>query len=245
MRSPEARLFVHADAEQLADALTLEWVRRVQAAASLNAPFRVALPGGSTPRRLLERLALPQYAKEIDWSGVHVFFGDERCVPPGHADSNYHMVHEALLRHVPIPTGNVHCMRGEDDPYGEAARYTEELRRTFGIAASQVPRFDWILLGVGTDGHTASLFPGQNETLACRDWCTVAHHPDSGQPRITLTLPVLNHAACVSFLVTGLDKADALAAVKNDPERRQRFPAACVEAEQVEWWVDEAAASRL
>jgi 6-phosphogluconolactonase len=181
----------------------------------------------------------------VDWSQVHLFWGDERCVPPEDPDSNYEMAYDSLIQHIPIPKDNVHRIHGENDPVNEVRRYTYEMEKAFGISSSEVPRFDWILLGMGADGHTASLFPGQGEVLASQDLCAVAVHPETGQKRITLTLPVLNNAACVSFLVTGLNKAGRLASVLRDPERRKRYPAALVQAENTEWWVDREAAFHI
>ncbi|MGP0629732.1 6-phosphogluconolactonase [Nitrospina sp. 32_T5] len=245
MKDSQIHWVVQKDAETTAHALAKEWVRRAGVAASNGLPFRIALPGGSTPRRLLEIVAHPDNAKAIDWSCVHLFWGDERCVPPDHAESNYCMADKTLIRHVPLPDPNIHRMRGEEDPQNETRRYAEELRRAFGISADAVPRFDWVLLGMGADGHTASLFPGQTEVLQCRELCAVARQPESGQARITLTLPVLNTAACVSFLVTGESKAERLASVHHAPDRKERYPAALVDAERVEWWVDSAAAGKL
>ncbi|MCF8719834.1 6-phosphogluconolactonase [Nitrospina gracilis] len=244
MTDSQAHWFVREDAESTARALAKEWVRRAGVAASNGLPFRIALPGGSTPRRLMEVVAQTENAKAIDWSRVHLFWGDERCVPPDHAESNYRMAKDALLDRIPIPSANIHRIRGEDDPHKEAVRYAEELRRVFDVSADAVPRFDWILLGMGADGHTASLFPGQTDVLECRDLCAVARQPKNGQARITLTFPVLNAALCVSFLVTGAGKAERLVAVRRAPDRKQRYPASRVEAERIEWWVDKAAASR-
>jgi len=245
MQAPEPDIFVCTDPETVAVEVAAQWIERARRVTETGRPFRVALSGGATPRLLFEQLALPEHRDQVDWPRVHLFWGDERCVPPDDSDSNYNMTQETLLEHITIPEANVHRIRGETDPQKEARRYAEEMRTVFGCAPHEVPRFDWILLGMGTDGHTASLFPGQAEVLASRDLCAVAAHPQTGQARITLTLPVLNRAACVSFLVTGLNKAGMLASVLHDPKRRERYPAAMVEAETVEWWVDREAAFHI
>lgn len=245
MLAPEPGVFVCADPEAVAAEVVRKWIERARACTEKGRPFRVALSGGSTPRLLFEGLARPENRGQVDWTRVHLFWGDERCVPPDHPESNYNLVRQTLLEHIAIPDENVHRIRGEDDPETEARRYAEELRRAFGIGPGTIPRFDWIFLGMGGDGHTASLFPGQGDVLESKELCAVAVQPESGQKRITLTLTVLNHAVRVSFLVTGAGKADMLERVLHDPKRRELYPAARVQAESTEWWVDREAARRL
>ena len=200
----------------------------------------VALAGGSTPRAAYALLA----AEEVDWSRVHVFWGDERCVPPDHPDSNYRLAREALLDHVSLPAGNVHRMRGEMEPEAAAQAYAAELRAFFG---TQWPSFDLVLLGMGNDGHIASLFPG---SAALRETArpvvaVTAEYQDRPAHRVTLTLPAINAARQVLFLVTGAAKAETLWAVLEGPA--ERFPAQLIRptSGQLTWLVDTAAASRL
>jgi 6-phosphogluconolactonase len=204
---------------------------------------RIALSGGSTPRRFHELLAA---AEGVDWSRVHVYWGDERAVGPDDEQSNYRMARETLLDHVPLPPANVHRMQGELPAAEAASAYEELLRETFKLSAGQLPRFDLLVLGMGADGHTASLFPG-TDALEERERLVVANHvPQLETTRITLTYPVLNAAAHALFLVAGADKAAALQCVFR-PVDAERPPAALVQPTDgaVTWLVDEAAAALL
>ncbi|HEX7434846.1 MAG TPA: 6-phosphogluconolactonase [Anaerolineaceae bacterium] len=231
------------DSSSLAERAADEFVRLAGEALQIGSRFTVALAGGSTPQRMYTRLA----GAQVDWRGVHVFWGDERCVPPGHADSNYRMADEALLSHVPIPRGNLHRIPGEL-PVEEAAQdYEDELRRFF---SNKTPRFDLVLLGLGEDGHTASLFPGSSAILEKEQWVAAVRHSVPPPPlvdRVTLTLPVLNAAAQVLFLVSGADKAERLAQVLDGPSQPDVLPAQAVKPVNgaVRWLVDQAAAAKL
>jgi 6-phosphogluconolactonase len=209
--------------------------------------FSIALSGGSTPAELYRRLASPPAVERVNWPAVQVFFGDERCVPPGHPESNYGMVRRTLLEGAPVPNENVHRMAGELPPAVAATMYEDELRAVFRIPHDAVPRFDLILLGMGPDGHTASLFPG---TAALHEWqrLVVANHvPQLNTDRLTLTFPVLNNGRQVAFLVTGADKAEALAGVLEGPPTPDRYPAQAVRPTdgRLVWLMDKAAAAKL
>lgn len=168
----------------------------------------IALSGGTTPKRLYERLAIGPFHKDIPWNQVHLFWGDERFVPPGHPDSNYRMVYEALISKVPIPSENVHRMPGEMAyPQAAADEYEENLHRFFGSSPEGWPRFDLVILGVGSDGHTASLFPGSEALKERRRWVAAPYVEKLNAYRLTLTLPVFNSADQVIFLVNGKEKA--------------------------------------
>jgi len=201
--------------------------------------FTVALAGGSTPRALYELLATG-YRDALDWSKVHVFFGDERTVPPDHEDSNYRMAHEALLSRVPV--SSVHRMRGELDPGEAAALYEEELTAFF----DGPPRFDLVLLGIGEDGHTASLFP-RTPALDVRDRWVVENPVEKlGTTRITLTAPAINAARKVAFLVAGEGKAEALREILEGDADPRDYPAKLVHPpDGPDWFVDRAAAKLL
>lgn len=208
----------------------------------------VALSGGATPLALYRLLADPTapFRRQIPWSAVHLFWGDERHVPPDHADSNYRMVREALLRSISIPEVNVHRVASElSNAAKAAALYEAELRSYFRAGGSSVPRFDLVLLGLGEDAHTASLFPG-SEAVGERDRLVVAPFvaAQSGY-RISLTPPVLNAAARVVFLVSGAAKAVALHAVLEGPHDPVRYPAQIVAVERTLWLVDRDAAALL
>ncbi len=203
--------------------------------------FTLALAGGSTPKRLyssLSRAGLP-------WDRLEVFWSDERYVPPDHPDSNQAMARSAWLNQVPIPTSQVHPMPTQPaDPAVAAQLYEEELRRCFSLAPAAVPQFDLILLGLGDDGHTASLFP-HTPALAVRDRLVTVGAKE-GQPRLTFTVPVINAAARVIFLVTGANKNPALRQVMTTGGDDQAYPARLVQPAGELWWLlDQAAAGDL
>lgn len=220
----------------IAEAIT----EKVQDTLRRQARFTLALSGGNTPRSLYHLLAT-DYRHRIDWYRVHLFWGDERYVPPDHPASNYRMVRETLIESLGIPSANVHAMPVEESsPERAAERYEGHLRAFFGAT----PRFDLILLGMGADGHTASLFPGTPALAERKRWVAVGEAPTEPRIRLTLTLPALNTAKSVYFLVTGADKAEVVRSVllENAP-----LPAGLVKPEAGEriWWLDREAASRL
>jgi 6-phosphogluconolactonase len=180
--------------------------------------FMVALAGGGTPRQTYARLAQPPYREEISWDRVWIFFGDERCVAPDHAESNYRVAEEALLAHVPVPPSRIFRMRGEaDDPDAAAAEYGRTMAQAFGLRRGELPRFDLILLGLGVDGHTGSLFPGSPALKEVFRPVAGVHAAAAAIPqRLTLTFPVLNAATLVLFLVSGSEKAKIVKAALLD-----------------------------
>jgi 6-phosphogluconolactonase len=246
-------LRIVADGAELARAAAEEVVRLAGEAVRASGRFTFVLSGGSTPRSLFGLLAdaNDSFRDRIEWSAVHVFWGDERCVPPDHPDSNYRMAREALLDHVPLPAANVHRIPAEDpDPQKAAERYDAELRAFFSLAdreLPELPRFDLILLGLGPDGHTASLFPGNAAVHEQQRRVLAPFVAKFNAHRITFTAPVINHAAEVIFLVSGEDKAAALAAVVEGEPQVDLYPAQIVRPEdgRLLWLVDRAAAQRL
>lgn len=166
----------------------------------------LVLAGGSTPKGLYKTLASHEYQEKIDWSNVHLFWGDERCVPPDHHDSNYRMAREALLDQIDIPQENVHRIPAEKEPAQAASEYEKTIKRLFG-GTSHLPEFDVILLGIGEDGHTASLFPGTTAIDENERWVTEVHVPQLDTHRITMTFPVINNGKNVIFLVSGSSKS--------------------------------------
>jgi 6-phosphogluconolactonase len=235
-------LLLYETPEELAEASARDFATMTQEAMDERGRFAVALAGGSTPKATYEVLAR-DYTNELDWSRVHVFFGDERTVPPDDEDSNYRMAYETLLSHVPV--GSVHRMRGELPPDEAAAAYEEELRAFFGQV--DVPRFDLILCGLGEDGHTLSLFP-ETAALDVNDRWVVANPVLMlGTTRLTLTIPVLNASRAVTFLVAGESKAEALKEVLEGDADPRAYPAKLVrpESRDLTWMVDRAAARLL
>jgi 6-phosphogluconolactonase len=241
--SPKVRVF--GDAAEVARAAAVRFIEVGREAVSERGRFTVALAGGSTPERAYRLLAGEEYAGQLDWSKVHFFFGDERSVPPDDAESNYRMASEALLSRVGVPLKNIHRMNGLGDVAANALLYEDEMQTFFNDAAW--PRFDLVLLGMGDDGHTASLFPG-TEVLAEREaWVAGVWVEKLGAFRITLTAPAINHGAHIIFVVTGEKKAERLAEVlygEHDPERLPSQLIRPVDG-SLEWFIDEAASARL
>jgi len=205
--------------------------------------FLVALSGGRTPHTAFHLLRAAPRVALVAWEQVEILWSDERAVPPDDPDSNYGAARESLLAHLPALRGEaVHRMAGEAADLDRAARdYEDELRRVAGAAVDEVPTLDLVWLGMGVDGHTASLCPGDDALMITDRLVVAAWPPGYDGPRLTLTYPVLNAARQVTFLVVGADKAETLAAVRAGAD----LPAARVHAERVSWLVDVAAAGQL
>ena len=214
-------VYVYPTPEEVARAAARLFVDYAWQSISRYGQFLVALSGGDTPRALFEFLASAEFRGQVDWAKVHVFWSDERAVPPDHPDSNYGMARRELLLRVPIPLGNVHRMEAEKANIGRAAHdYEEVLRQYLELDDRGFPRFHLILLGMGADGHTASLFPGTRVTRQTSRWVSTPTVAKLNARRMTLTLPVLDAALRVVFLVMGAGKAETLRAVlegKADP----------------------------
>ncbi len=208
--------------------------------------FTIALAGGSTPKKLYALLAGEPYRSQVDWGLVEVFWGDERCVPPDHQDSNFRMAQEELLSKVPIPASQVHRMPAEQPDHDAAAQaYAAEIQRVFGT--SGIPSFDLIQLGMGPEGHTASLFPHQASLHEQQRLVMPVTTPKPPPDRLTFTPPLLNAARHVLFMVTGAEKADALHAILEGDYQPDEYPAQIVRPTngEVTWMLDTAAASKL
>ncbi|NQT36899.1 MAG: 6-phosphogluconolactonase [Planctomycetes bacterium] len=247
MGSPRFNVF--SSAEQVARDAAKRFVDLARPAIDARGRFAVVLAGGSTPQAMYRLLAEPPYRDQVDWPRVEVFWGDERTVPPDHPDSNFRMARRALLSQVPVLSSNVHRMKAEADDLEQAAdAYQREIAQAFHVSPEgEPPVFDLLLLGMGADGHTASLFP---HTAALREtsrWVAVNHVPGLGASRLTLTSPILNRAAHVLFLVTGAEKAPILADVLEGPADPHRLPAQTVRPTSgtILWLVDAPAAARL
>lgn len=232
-------------AEKLARAAAAQFVELANDAVADHDLFHVALAGGNTPRRMYELLAGDQLRSIIDWTTVHLFFGDERCVSSDHPDSNFRQASEALISHVDIPAANVHRIEIEADATSSATRYESELRDFFMNV--EAPPFDLVLLGLGEDGHTASLFP-HTEALKMTDKWVVANWVEKlSAYRITLTPAAINGSAQVIFLVAGANKAAAVEAVLEGPLQPENLPAQLINPETgtLTWLLDSLAASKL
>ena len=244
---PRPNYTVFEDKNQLSQYAAQLFVFGVASAKSHNQLYRVALAGGSTPAMLYRLLTDSPFREQIDWEYVQLFFGDERCVPPDSLDSNFRMVEESLLTNLEMKP-EVFRMDGELDPEEAATRYEETLRKEFGIKESEIPRFDLILLGMGSDGHTASLFPHKDSLKETARFVVVAEPGlEPFVPRLTLTLPVLNNAVEVLFLVAGEDKAATVKRVFDGKVLPKELPSQTVKPTQgtLTWLLDKAAASLL
>jgi 6-phosphogluconolactonase len=237
------------DASALHEAGAAKFASAAVQAIDARSVFRVALAGGSTPKGVYARLAEDvRWRSQVQWGKIQFFWGDERHVGPDHPDSNYRMAREAMLDRLPIDPAHVWRMKGEYEDAARAAdEYQRDLRSVFALSDGQCPRFDLILLGMGADGHTASLFPG-TDALRERRRLAVANHVEKlATDRMTLTVPVFNHGIDVLFLVQGPDKAEALKAVLEGPYDPERLPAQLIQpaSGRLTWLVDSAAARLL
>lgn len=245
---PEIR--IAKDIQELSQMAAGEFVERAVEAIDRRKLFTVALSGGSTPKRLYSLLSDPMepFVGQVPWKSCHFFWGDERHVPPDHPQSNYRMARETLLSRISVPPGNVHRVQAENpDADSAASDYDAEIGEFFHLRKGERPRFDFVLLGLGADGHTASLFPGtsviqEKERLVSAERIEKLH-----SCRISMTPPVLNHAALVIFLVGGSEKADAVREVISGKFQPDRFPAQLVQPENgnLLWLLDKSAAERL
>jgi 6-phosphogluconolactonase len=240
-------LLVCSDPEAVAREGARRFALHAAAAIQQHGRFAIALSGGSTPKRMYEILA-QQYHDEVDWDFVHFFWGDERFVPSTNAASNYHMTEVALLNALELPNGNVHRVRTEmEGAEAAAAAYERELISFFTLAPGEIPKFDLVLLGLGTNGHTASLFP-YSKTLHENSRLVVAEYIEEvRQSRITLTAPAINAARDILFLVTGAEKASVVKEILFGPADTERLPAQLIHSdpETTTWLLDRTAATQL
>ena len=243
------KIQIVADAEAMCTAAAETLVRHIVKTLQTKDVYSIALSGGSTPRRLYAQLVdEPELDRQIPWERVHFFWGDERPVPPDHPDSNYRMAYEAMLSRAPIPPANIHRIKAEDPDAGIAADdYADDMRRFFGITNGELPRFNCVLLGMGSDGHTASLFPG-SPALGEAKRLVMANWVEKFQSyRITLTAPVFNNADLILFLVSGSEKAGALKTVLEGDKEPDRYPAQLIQPSRGAsiWFLDRSAAAGL
>ncbi len=241
-RAAQVRVF--PDLETLSRAAAEIFVIAARGCAAKNGRFAVALSGGSTPKPLYTLLGAPSCRDEIPWDRTHFFWADERCVPPEHPESNYKLASDAFLSVVPLPAANIHRILGEAGADAAARLYEDELRNFF--VGRDLPAFDLVILGAGEDGHTASLFPGSASLRQTERLALPVYPERPKRDRVTLTLPVLNHASQVLFLASGRPKAGIIAGIFDDDNRRD-YPAGLVRPVngEVTWLIDRAAAGEL
>lgn len=261
LRQATYEILICADAADLARESARRFAALAEAFTNDAGRFTVALSGGSTPKAMFQILAEKPFADTLPWSSIYFFWGDERCVPPDHAESNYRMADETLLSKVPIPRKHIFRIPAEDEDHERAAaNYSETIRRFFNPLATaepavatargtepEWPSFDLVFLGMGADGHTASLFPGTT-ALRIDDRIAVDNYVEKFQSwRITLTASAINRARNIIFLVAGADKAPALKEVIEGPRNPEQYPSQLIEASHgsLLWMVDEASVSLL
>ncbi|MHB8854531.1 MAG: 6-phosphogluconolactonase [Ignavibacteriaceae bacterium] len=207
----------------------------------------ISISGGSTPKIFFRELTLPPFGNNIDWSKVHLFWSDERCVPPSDSGSNYGMTKKNLLDFIQIPAENIHRIMGESHPEKESVRYSKEIDKILPSGNDHFPQFDWVFLGMGEDGHTASLFPNAELLYSCSNIAGVAIHPVSGQKRISLTERIINNSKRISFVVTGKNKASILKEILDGLPESKNYPASRIKplSGNLDWWIDKEAALYL
>lgn len=240
---PEVEVKIAESSKKLAKSAAKAMVRLIQNAGTHR--FDVALSGGSTPHKLFTRLAR-KHKDSLDWQRVHFWWGDERCVAPDSDESNYLMAYDALLAELAIPEENIHRIMGEADPEEEALRYGDEIREQLN-SRDDLPVFDLVMLGLGEDGHTASIFPDRMDLLTSDQVCAVAVHPQTGQQRITLTGRVINNANTIYFLASGEGKAERISEIMNNDEKAFALPAYHIlpVSGTLTWFLDEDASEMI
>lgn len=244
----ETKVQIYEDLEALSRAAAVRFTSVAQKRAQQGKVFTAALSGGSTPRTFLEILAKPEFSQRIQWESVHLFQVDERCVPPENLQSNYRMINSSFLRVVPAAAENFHRMKAEqDDRDSASAEYEAEIRRILAPVEGRLPRFDLVFLGLGPDGHTASLFPGSAALAEDHKWVCSNYVEKLQMHRLTLTYPVLNAAVEILFLAAGSDKSEILRQVLEGPRDPRHFPAQGVQPIDgtVTWYLDQPAAQLL
>jgi len=229
----------------LAEKFARELVAAINESAAKKRPYTIVLSGGSTPELLFSLLG-DHFSGSADWEYAHFFWGDERCVAADNSESNYGMARRKLFDRIEIPSSNIHRIKGEADPEAEAVRYAQEILK-FTESENGLPRFDLIILGLGEDGHTVSIFPGLIDLMDSDKICTVTRHPVSNQNRITLTGRVINNACRVVFLVTGKKKAEIVEKIVRGKENFKNFPASHIVPVDgvLSWYIDIEAATLI
>ncbi|OGU76636.1 MAG: 6-phosphogluconolactonase [Ignavibacteria bacterium RBG_16_34_14] len=241
-KNPDIRIF--SDINSLAEAFTSGFISEVSNQFLNRERVNIALSGGNTPNFFFQELVL--FKEKLNWEKIFLFWGDERYVPQDHPESNYGMAKEYLLDHIEIPAKNVIRINGEAKPDDEVKRYSEIIRKNVP-EVNGLPGFEIMILGLGEDGHTASIFPNQMELLNSDEICAVAYHPETKQERITLTGKVINNSKKIFFLVTGKNKSFVVSEIINEKGNYLKYPAYYIKPSngEIVWFLDKGAASEL
>ncbi len=243
MELPAIQIF--PDLEVLSHHAASIFINLPESCITSHGRFTVAISGGSTPRRLYALLGSEQYRNSVDWNHVHFFWVDERCIPEENEESNFKLAFDLLLSKVHIPRENIHRIKGEESPEKAAREYEDDIKRFFGI--SGLPVFDLIILGMGEDGHTASLFPRSLSLKETERFAAPVYRERPEVNRTTLTLPVLNNASQILFLVSGKSKADMVQKILGEGHKKEPYPAGLIKPThgKLLWFIDKEAASKL
>lgn len=239
MEKPKINIFT--DATELARSVAAFMIEAIN-----KGPCHIALSGGSTPNLLFNLLSKKNH-QQVYWDNAHFYWVDERCVPPNDPESNFGTCNQLLFEKIKLPERNINRMLGETDPATEAKRYAKLLQAKVPSHRNGLPAFDILLLGMGSDGHTASIFPDQMDLLTNEKFCAVAIQPETGQKRITLTGPVINHGKNIIFMITGESKAQMAGTILHQKEGYDHYPSAHIQSRMgnLRWYLDQSAASRL
>lgn len=235
-------VIIFSDLDVLAEAVAKRLRDESEMAAQENRLYSIVLTGGKTASKIYRWFGKPGFGDRIPWELVHLFWTDERCVPPESQESNFGTAYRAFLQSISIPDENIHRINGEVDPVEESVRYGNEIQEHIALKKEKNIFFDWVLMGLGPDGHTASLFPKQEKNLITSSLCEVALHSETDQKRITLTPAAIKCSTCVTYHVTGQQKAEIVSSLVLKSCQRNKYPAAYIPGE---WYLDEDAASSL
>ncbi len=241
------KVWIEADNQSICNASARALVQLIDDTLQASEKFTIALAGGSTPKALYQLLATEEFSQIIPWQKIHIYFGDERSVGPEHDESNYRMACESLLNHVAIPPENIHRIQGEaEDIKSAAANYAKELDQGLSKNEDYYPQFDLVLLGLGPDGHVASLFPNTDILKQKEAWADAVWVEKFSTWRVSITYPLINHAKNVWLFVAGESKADIIAQVLGNQAEEYAYPVQGITAQgQLVWFLDDAAASKL
>jgi len=236
---------IFSNPEEIAEHIAVEIVELTSENSKKNLDSFIAVSGGHTPEVLFNRLSESPYREIIEWDRLHLFWCDERCVPPDDKESNFGMTKYYLLDKIGIPVKNIHRIEGENDPENEVKRISGEIK-SIVPAINNLPGFDLTLLGVGTEGHTASLFPGRQLKNVSNNIAGIAEHQLTGQKRISLTYKVLNNSKEIIFMVTGKEKADIVYRILNERDSKNKYPAAMIGGVgKLKWFLDKEASLKI
>ena len=244
MESGTPNIKISKDIEALSENFCVELINEINSLLLKNSKVNIALSGGNTPKAIFQKVV--SFKEKINWGKVNFFLGDERCVPPEDPESNYAMVEKYLFDHITIPSENIFRIKGERDPWDEAKRYSDVIRNNLSIH-NNLPAFEIMLLGLGEDGHTASIFPDQMELLESDNVYEIAFHPTTKQKRITITGRIINNSKRIYFLVAGKNKAAAVRKILNKEGNYTQLPGYYIKPVngKVTWFLDKEATSEI